>query len=99
MNDALGGDRTAPQAVEVLESTPMDLGAGSSNGRGGGVRAGEADDLMPCFEQIADDGGTDVSGCSGHEDTHVSRSSLVGSLHCSPCSRRNRGVVTVQLFD
>jgi hypothetical protein len=46
------------------------LGSGRRQRSGSGVPAGEADDLMPRFKQLADDGGTDESCCTGDEYTH-----------------------------
>jgi hypothetical protein len=34
------------------------------------VRAGEANDLMPCFEEFADNRRSDVSGRAGDENFH-----------------------------
>ena len=70
VDDTVRCDRAAPQAVEVVEVAAVHLGAGGLQCCGGRVRAGEADDLMPRRKQLADDGGTDVSGCSGHENSH-----------------------------
>ena len=70
VDDTVRCDRAAPQAVEVVERTAVHLGAGGLQCCGGRVRAGEADDLMPRRKQLADDGRTDVSACSGNENSH-----------------------------
>jgi len=58
------------QAVEVVESTAMRVGAGSRQRCCGGVRTGAADDLMPRFEEFADNRRSDESGRSGDKHTH-----------------------------
>jgi hypothetical protein len=54
VNDAVRCGDAVAQAVEVVEGTAMNLGAGSRQCCCGRVRAGEADDLMPCVEEFAD---------------------------------------------
>jgi hypothetical protein len=70
VDDAVRCGGAAAKAVEVVEGAAVHLGAGRRQRSGSGVRAGEADDLMPCFKQLADDGGSDESCCTGDEYTH-----------------------------
>src|SRR5437870_1623961 len=62
--------RTDGASRTTVERAAMHIRAGGLQCCGGRVRAGEADDLMPRRKQLADDGGTDVSGCSGYENSH-----------------------------
>jgi hypothetical protein len=59
------------QAVEVIESAAVHLGAGRRQRGGGGVRAGLAEDLVSRAEQFRDDGRTDMSGCSSDKHAHM----------------------------
>src|SRR5260221_374842 len=63
-------DPSPPRAVGVVGVAAVPPGGGGLKCGGGCARAGEADDLMPRRKQLADDGGTDVSGCSGNENSH-----------------------------
>ena len=49
------------QRVEVVEVAAENLGAHRGDGLGGGVGAGQADDLMAVAEELGDDGGGDVA--------------------------------------
>ena len=49
------------QTVEVVEIAAADLGAERGDGLGGGVGAGQADDLVAVVEKLGDDGGGDVA--------------------------------------
>ena len=44
--------------------------AGLLDGSGGGIGAGEAEDLMARAEQFLDDGRADEAGRAGNENTH-----------------------------
>ena len=59
VDDAVGGRGAGAQAVEVVEVAAAHLGAERGDRRGGGVGAGEADDLVAGGEQLGDDGGAD----------------------------------------
>jgi hypothetical protein len=48
----------------------LDVGLSGRQCCGGRVRAGEADDLIPCFEEFADDRRSDVSGRAGDKHAH-----------------------------
>ncbi len=48
----------------------MRLGTGRPQRRGGRVRAGQADDRVPGFEEVLDHRGPDESGGSGDEYAH-----------------------------
>ncbi len=48
----------------------MHLYPDGDEGRGGGIRAGEADDLMARADELRDDGGADPAGCAGNENFH-----------------------------
>jgi len=52
VNDAVRCGGTVVQAAEVVQSPAVHLGVGRRQRCGSGVRAGEADDLMPCFENL-----------------------------------------------
>ena len=70
MNDAVGCDGAVAQAVVVFERAAVHVGAGSGQYCGGRVRAGEADRLMPGFEEFADNRRSDISGRAGDKHTH-----------------------------
>ncbi len=83
MDDAVRGGRSAAQAVGVLEGVTAYRDSSSSQGRGGLLRAGEADDLMPGIDEFANDGGTDVSGAAA---SNITRSKRKLSLRRRPGS-------------
>jgi hypothetical protein len=60
----------AAQRFEVVDGAALHLRAGGGEEGGGGIGAGEADDLMACAEQLGDDGGADPAGRAGDEQTH-----------------------------
>ena len=49
VNHAVRCGRSTPQAVEVFEIDPMDLGACGGERRGARIRAGEAEHLWPAL--------------------------------------------------
>src|SRR5204863_5153907 len=100
VDDAIGRGGCPPQAVEVVQIAALHLGAGGGQCGGGAVGTGQADDLMPGREQFGDDGGTDVSGRAGDENTHekppMAQSSAWGVLEdCVDgtwCHQRSKGM-------
>ncbi len=70
VDDAVGGRRAAPQAVEVFNRAAMHRGAGPFDRSGGGIGAGEAEHLVARGEEVLDDGGADEAGGACHENTH-----------------------------
>ncbi len=61
VDDAVGLGGGGRQTVEVVEIAAAHLGAERRHGLGGGLRAGQADDLVAVVEQLGDDGGGDVA--------------------------------------
>jgi hypothetical protein len=57
----------------------MHVGASGRQCCGGSVRAGEADDLMPRFEEFANNRRSDLSRGSGDKHTH-GENRFVGSI-------------------
>jgi hypothetical protein len=49
------------QTVEVVEVAAAHLGAERGDDLSGGIRTGQADDLVAVVEQLGDDGGGDVA--------------------------------------
>ena len=84
VDDAVGCRGGGPQAVEVVEVAAVRLGALGRQGGGGLVRAGQAGDVVPGFEEFGDDGGTDVSGRAGDKDVH-------GQIPSGRCHQVNDG--------
>ncbi len=70
MNDAVRRGGGLPQAAEIVEGAPVHLGAEGLQRRSGRIRTGKADDVVPGFEQLGDNGGPDVAGRSGDEYPH-----------------------------
>ena len=70
MDDAVGGRGGLLEARDVVEIPATDLGAGRLERRRRAIRTRQADDLVAGGEQFGDDGGANVSGCTGDEDTH-----------------------------
>ena len=66
----VGAGGAGPQEVQVVQVTAEHLGSGSLQFRRGGVRTGEANDLMTSTLQLGNDGGADPTGRAGNEDTH-----------------------------
>jgi AcrR family transcriptional regulator len=62
--------RAGAQAVQVGQGAAVYLGTRGRYRCGGLVRAGQAGDVVPRFEQLPDDGGADEPGRAGHENTH-----------------------------
>ena len=62
--------RGRPQPVEVVEVAAQHLGAQVGDRRGGGVGAGQSDHLVAVGDEFGDDGGGDVAGRTGDENTH-----------------------------
>ena len=65
-------DRAAPllEALQVLDRSAMDLGAGGRQGRRLVVRTAEAAHLMTGRDQLLDDGRADESGGAGDKNAH-----------------------------
>jgi len=81
VDDPVGCFRRGPQAVEVVEVASARRRAGSGYGGHSLVRASQAGDLVPGFEEFGDDGGADVSGRAGDKDVHgISFLGLVGRV-------------------
>ncbi len=59
MNDGIGVLRSGADAVQIIEVAATALGALGLQGRGRGVGAGQADDVMTCAQQLVYRGGTD----------------------------------------
>ncbi len=70
VDDAVGLLGARPQDVDVLDVAAQDLGAGRGHPVGGGVRAGEADNLVAVGEEFGNDGRSDPTRCAGDEYTH-----------------------------
>ena len=71
MDNAVGGCRSALQALEVLEVAFVGVRAGFGEGFDGRFVAGETEDLVAVFEQFLDGGLADEAGGTGDEDAHV----------------------------
>ena len=80
VDDGLGVDGAVAETVEVVEVSAPHPGARLGELEGGGVRAGEAGDLVAGAEQLVDDGRADPAGRSGDEHVHGAAPSSVNSL-------------------
>ncbi len=70
MDHAICLGRRGAEAVEVVERAAPDLDASGRQRGGGRVGPREADDGVAGGKEIGDDGGADVAGGAGDEETH-----------------------------
>jgi hypothetical protein len=61
VDDAVRCSRCAAQAVKIIEGTALHLRTGRGDFCSGSIGTSQAEDLMPCLDQLADDGGADES--------------------------------------
>jgi hypothetical protein len=61
----------------VLQGAGHHVGPDSLEGSRGGLRAGQAHDLVPGREQFRDDRGPDEPGSTGDEDAHQALQPIV----------------------
>jgi MmyB-like transcription regulator ligand binding domain/Helix-turn-helix domain len=98
VDDAVRCGGAAVQAVEVVEGAAVHVRAGRRQCCAGGVRAGEADGLMPCVEEFADNRRPDESRCTSDEYTHsevlFGGRSRVSAPHCALARSPSRVVLT-----
>jgi hypothetical protein len=73
MDDAVRRRGALPQNVEIVQRAAQRLSAGRFERGRGSVRAGQAEDLMACFEKFGDQSGADVSSCASNENAHAER--------------------------
>ena len=66
----MGGGRAGPQAGGILHGAAVHLGTGRLHRRGGRLRPGEAGNLVPGLDELADDGGTDKPARPGNKYVH-----------------------------
>ena len=71
VNDAVRHGRSAAEACEVFQVSPVHLGAGGEQRPRPLLRAGETQHLVAGAQQLGDDGGADETGRAGDENTHV----------------------------
>ena len=70
VDDTVGRCDGLAQTIEIVQISALHLGPGSDQRRGGAVRARESHDLVARSEQLGDDGGADVTGRAGDENSH-----------------------------
>ena len=70
VHDAVGLLGARPQNLDVLDVAAQDLGAGAGDVLGGGVRAGQAEDLVSLGKEFGDNGRPDPTGRAGDEYAH-----------------------------
>jgi hypothetical protein len=70
MDDAVRSHRSAAQTVKIIEGTTMHLCASGGKRGSGCIRACQAEDLVPCLNQLADDGGADKTCRASHKNSH-----------------------------
>jgi hypothetical protein len=61
-----------PQALEVFDITPMDLGASRDKSFGARIRAGKTEHLMSSLDEFPNDFRTDKARCSCDKNLHKS---------------------------
>lgn len=81
MDHAVRRGGRAAQDVEVVEASTDHRDAGLGQGVGGGIRTGESDDLVPCSDEVGNDGRSDPAGRAGDENTHVKRPPCAAGRH------------------
>jgi hypothetical protein len=72
MDDAVAVEGTGAQHIDVVQVAAQHLGAQVGHGLGGGVRAGQPEDLVTGADEFGDDGRADPAGGAGDEDAHKS---------------------------
>jgi len=70
VNDPVARGSAGAQAVEVIQSAAMHIGAGGGEGFSRGIRTGEPEDLMACADELRNGGGANPAGRAGDENTH-----------------------------
>ena len=70
VDDAVAFGRRGTQHVKIGDIAAANLGAGSYDGLGGSVGAGETEDLVIGREQLGHNGGADPAGRTGDEYAH-----------------------------
>jgi hypothetical protein len=70
VDDAVAVERPGPQRAGVVQVAAQHLGAQVGDRLGGGVRAGQPEDLVACADELGDDGRADPAGSAGDEDAH-----------------------------
>jgi hypothetical protein len=71
VDDTVGVGGCLHEPFEVLEVTAAHLRATRGQRRRGGVRSGQAGDLVPGGDELGDDVGAGMAGPASDEDTHV----------------------------
>jgi hypothetical protein len=91
VDDAIRASRSTPQAVGIVELTPMYLGTRRDERPGGRIRASQAEHLMARADEFLNDRSSDEACSASDEDPH----GLVLSLMCrpvaAPCPMRQCG--------
>lgn len=67
MNDPVARGSAGAQAVEVIQSAAMHIGAGGGEGFSRGIRTGEPEDLMACADELRNGGRANPAGRAGDE--------------------------------
>ena len=70
VDHAVRGGCPSAQAFQVLNMTPVRLGAGVNERPGGCVRTSKPDHLMARADEFLDDGAADESRCPGDKYSH-----------------------------
>ncbi len=78
MNHAIGARRAILEAIEILERSADDLGAGIRQRGCLLLLAAEAEHLMAGCDQLGDKGRADEAGSASNKNTHERVSSFVG---------------------
>lgn len=85
VDDPVGLLGTCAQAVEIAEVAAMHLRSRPDQRLGRGVGASQSDHRVAGPLQLGHDGGTDETGCSGDEQTHVRTSWMDDGTDVSHC--------------
>ena len=70
MDDAIGAGRRSSQPVDIIEVAPLYLRPERRQRSRSVIRAGEADDVVACGQELGNDDRADVSGRASDEDLH-----------------------------
>jgi hypothetical protein len=70
VDDAIGCGRSAAQAIKIIERTAVHLCACRGYFSSARIGTSQAEDLVPCLDQLADDGGADESCRASNENFH-----------------------------
>src|SRR6185437_14106363 len=71
VKDGIGCGSSCAQAFQIFQIASLHLSSGGNQRLGACVAASQAEHLMACADKFRENPGTDESGCTCDENTHV----------------------------